>query len=88
MWRRNNQEIYFDFQEDKKINLILAVNWSKIIYYKITSGQLMKMKMFLNYLWKNYMNHYLNKKKKNIVFSLIIYHFIQLLNFLLYIKKT
>ena len=32
------KEIYFDFQEDKKINLILAEISSKIIYYKIASA--------------------------------------------------
>ena len=36
-WRKNDEEIYFDITDTKKVNLILAVTQSKVVYYKITS---------------------------------------------------
>ena len=37
MWRKNDEEINFDITDTKKVNLILAVTQSKVVYYKITS---------------------------------------------------
>ena len=37
MWRKNDEEIYFDITDTKKVNLILAVTQSKVVYYQITS---------------------------------------------------
>ena len=37
MWRKNDEEIYFGITDTKKVNLILAVTQSKVVYYKITS---------------------------------------------------
>ena len=37
MWRKGDQDIYFDIKENKKVNLILAVTSSKVVYYKITN---------------------------------------------------
>ena len=88
MRRRNNQEIYFDFQEDKKINLILAVSSSKVIYYKITSGPTNKdiFKLLMEELYE-YESLSEQEEEKILFFPCLIYHLIQLLSFLLYIKK-
>lgn len=34
MWRKSDQD--FDYKENKKVNLILAVSSSKVVYYRIT----------------------------------------------------
>jgi hypothetical protein len=36
LWRKEEQDIYFDIQESKKINLILVASSSKIIHYKMS----------------------------------------------------
>lgn len=48
MWRKSDQD--FDYKENKKVNLILAVSSSKVVYYKITrqTTNSETIKLFIN----------------------------------------
>ena len=55
IWRKNEEEIYYDIKDSKKVNLILAVSQSKIIYYKITTSSTNEeiFKIFMDELYES-----------------------------------
>ena len=67
-WRRNDQDIHYDIKERKKINLILAVTSSKVLYYKMSNGSTdgIAFKLFMSEL----LNNLSELEKKNHVFCL------------------
>ena len=61
-WRGENQEIYTKIEDRKRTNLIMAVGFNKIFYYKLTRENTDKL-VFMNFM-ENLINN-MNEQEKN-----------------------
>lgn len=61
-WRGENEEIYTKIEDRKRTNLIMAVGFNKIFYYKLTRENTDKL-VFMNFM-ENLVNN-MNEQEKN-----------------------
>lgn len=67
-WRKNDDEIYYDIKDSYKVNLLMAINTEKVLFYKLTNVNTTG-KEFVNFI-KELLSNLEENEKKNSLFIL------------------